>query len=173
MADLSSRCRCASRLQSQLAFLADTAVLWGHERAGRHRSVIWRCSAALAPSRRLEPRGCPRAVQWCPGRGTAAVGDRPQRRAARVRLRARREGVAHLHRRVFCLAIDAPDLERAWDWLWFPLRTIVVVFVAGGAGKMLGLALARARIMKIVAEMRLIERGSSEERTYVDMHEVG
>jgi hypothetical protein len=73
-----------------------------------------------------------------------------------------------------CFALQLTHLTwSAWDWLWFALRTIVVVFVAGGAGKMLGLALARARIMKIVAEMRLIERGSSEERTYVDMHEVG
>ena len=62
----------------------------------------------------------------------------------------------------------------AWDWLWFALRTIGIVFVAGGAGKFLGLALARARIMNIVREMRRFEPGlMAEERTYVDMHEVG
>src|ERR1700676_920321 len=61
-----------------------------------------------------------------------------------------------------------------WDWLWFALRTIGIVFVAGGAGKFLGLALARARIMNIVKEMRRFEQAlRTQERTYVDVREVG
>ena len=63
----------------------------------------------------------------------------------------------------------------AVDWLWFAARTFGLMFVAGGVGKMLGLARARAGIAAIARRMRALETSPLGGRGVfdVDVHEMG
>jgi hypothetical protein len=65
----------------------------------------------------------------------------------------------------------------SWDisrWPWFFVRTILTMLMSGAAGKLLGIALAEARIRRIANKIcDFVEKSSTEEHDHVDMHKVG
>ena len=57
---------------------------------------------------------------------------------------------------------------------WFFVRAIVTMIVSGAVGKSLGIALAKARILRIAYQIREFEnKYSAKGLDHVDMHKVG
>jgi hypothetical protein len=65
----------------------------------------------------------------------------------------------------------------SWDishWPWFFVRTILTMLVSGAAGKLLGIALAKARIRRIAKQIcDFVEKSSTKGHDHVDVHKVG
>lgn len=65
----------------------------------------------------------------------------------------------------------------SWDishWPWFFVRTILTMLVSAAAGKLLGIALAKARIRRIAKQIcDFVFKSSTKGHDHVDMHKVG